>query len=588
MTFTTLSSETLQIVCFLPEADWSKSISISHSFAGDVTEGLSNREGRRPRAEQQMLSAGVMLTLAGDEAQELRNTLATLGKSWVGVPLWVDKFIGADYAGRIYDARKLIDLTISSIVSASSTLDATHIYAPLLVGHITSLPDIEPINGTLAQCRFTLTEDSPWDYRIGISTTATAGVWPSSLLPNWSSPPTETPVSGLTFDGIGQQRERVIGNEEAAFRWTSKAGFTLLSKAEIATLLAFFVASRGQWQSFTAPFWYKPGTATANAPHSSTMRFGESVLTLDYETPEIANVQIKLSEVPWEITGTSGETPQQPGRIYLYQITHKLPTPHVYRFTNCWRPLTRTGDGTYAPAPMEHENIKGGLDLSSENITLNSFVFDGNPLAMFSPNILEASVELRVYEIESEPLNADLASQVWFGAIASAPQTGRKYAAECKWLGGILDREGPGVFVGPSCNTYFMSPWCGHLNASFEKTGTLLSSLGCIVVVATSDSAAANTYSPGKLCAGAGDAWESRSVVSSTPVTGGQQLTLDRPLRQAATGQSVSYYRSCDRQVATCRSLDPSGWKARFRGHPYLPSVALTLPATSTRTGGKK
>lgn len=591
MPLSTLTSDGLSIACLLFEHDWHTEYAVSHFFPTDIAEGLSGRESRRPEAEALLLTVGVKIWAQDDEAQALRQALATLGTGWVGVPLLADQFLGADVAttgARIYAPQRYIDLTVPAIVAADAALTADHVYAPLVVGHITELPSIEPAAGALALCGLTLTEDSPWAFRIGINASVAATLFPAALEPDWSSLPTQQPVHGLSFERIGRQREQTIAGEERALVWTCQADFTLTDKTEIATLLAFFLANRGSWGSFAAPLWFTPGTETGDAPHDTIVRFTERTLKLSFTTSQVATAQVGFTQVPWEIVGVDGETPAQPARIYLYQVTYDVPSPVVWRFTNCWRPLTVTGDGTYTPAPWEHESIDGGLDLQNEKVTLNSFLFAGNPLDLFNPNVLEGRMWLRIYEVTGDPLDPDHAALAWFGSITAAPQTGRKYTAECQWLGGIVDREIPNVRVGPLCNTHFLSGPCGHLKAAWAQAATLTSSVDNVIVIATADASAANTYAPGKLEVGAGLTFESRFVTASAPVMGGQQLTLDRPLRQAATSQAVTYYRTCDRSVATCKALDPTGWKARFRGHPNLSQVALSLPTQSSAPAGKK
>ncbi|MBS0631517.1 MAG: hypothetical protein JSS11_06360 [Verrucomicrobia bacterium] len=665
-----LTSDGLTIQCLLFEHDWHTEYAVSHFFPADIVEGLTGRESRRPEAEALLLTVGVKLWAEDADAQTLRQTLATLGTKWVGVPILADQFLGANVAAagaRIYSPQRYIRLTTPTagiiaaaetvywrahgrsvgdtvvflggdaggwsslvagdpycvvatptadtlqlsgapastpiivgastggvfgpapvIVAAGSTLVAGDTYAPLVVGHITELPAIEPAAGALAICGLTLTEDSPWAFRIGINANPAPSEFPAALEPDWTTPPTQQPAHGLSFERIGHQREQTIAGQERALVWNCTAKFGLIDKTEVATLLGFFLNNRGSWGSFTAPLWFTPGTATSEAPHLTVVRFTERTLKLTYTSSQVAEAEVGFTQVPWEIVGVGGETPQQPARIFLYQVTYALPTPQIYRFTNCWRPLTRAGDGTYAPAPWEHEAIEGGLDLSNEKVTLHSFLFDGNPLDLFNPNVLEGRMLLRIFEVGGDPLAPDDAVQVWFGAIAAAPQTGRKYEAECLWLGGITDMEIPNVRIGPMCNTYLFSKPCGHLKATFAKAGTLSTSADTVVVVSTADAVAANTYGPGRLEVGTGLGYESRFITASTPVVGGQQFTLDRPLRQAAAGQAVTYSRTCGRELAKCKELDPTGWKARFRGHPNLSQVALSLPTQNSALAGKK
>lgn len=592
MPFSTLSSDGLSITCFLPEVDWQAKFAVSFFFAGDVTAGLSDRESRTPEAEALLLTLTATVAAEDAEAQALRQVFATLGKGWVGFPLLADSFLGAEAAtsgARAFTPQRLLDLTVPAIVPNSGPLDPAHTYAPLVVGHITELPPLVPLSGALALCAVTLTEDSPWEFRLAAALAPAAGAFPAALLPDWTSPPTQTPVHGLEFGRIGQQREHTIAGEERAFRWTVEAGFTLVDKTEIATLIGFFAVCRGQWAPFTAPLWFTPGTATAEAPHETKVRFTDAVLKLELTSTHLAAARVKFSQVPWEITGTAGETPQQPARLFLYQVTYDVPGPVVYRFTNCWRSLTRSGDGIYAPAPMQHANIEGGLDLGNEQVTLNSFLFPGNPLALFNPNVLEGRLLLRIFEIATEPINPDAAVLAWFGSIVAAPQTGRKFAAVGKWRDGLLDRELPGVLIGPGCNVSFLSPPCGHLKSAWLKAGTLTAAADNIITVTAADAAAANTYAPGRFEIGSGLTYESRAITASAPVAGGQQFTLDRALRTVPAGQACTYLRSCDGSLARCQELDPTGWRGRFRGHPFLPQVNLSLPtAAGTQPSGKK
>jgi hypothetical protein len=591
MPFVDLTSDGISIRCFLVDHDWSAKFAVTHYYPADITKGLTDRQSRRPLAEAMLLSVGINIFAEADEAQALRQSFATLGGGWVGVPLLCDQFLGSDklVAGqRVYtQAQRLIDLTAPAIVASTAALTASHVYAPLVVGHLTTLPPLKPLSGTLALCAATLTEDSPWAFRVAVDAVDTA-LWPDTLEPDWSQPPTETPVQGVTFDQIGLQRERVIDDLERAFHWSGEAGFTLTDKTEIATLIGFFQSCRGPWTSFSAPAWFTPGTPTAEAPHESTYRFDDDVLRIDFETSTIASARIKFTQAPWEIVGVDGEAPQQPARIFLYRITHGLPSPQVWRFTNCWRPLTRPADGTYQPGPFLHDEISGGVDLSTEKTVLTSFLFPGNPLAMFNPLTLEMRLSLEIFEIESEPIDPSAAVLRWVGKIKSAPEEGRKFKAECVWLGGLLEQEFPRPRDGVGCQTQLFSSRCGHLKSAFLKSGTLTTAADSLLTVATAAADAADTFRGGWVEVGTGATWELRSIVASTPVADGQRLTIDAPIRQAAAAQAVAFYRGCDLAEATCQLLDPSGWKARFHGFPRKPVVNLTLPTLSQDSATKK
>ena len=85
--------------------------------------------------------------------------------------------------------------------------------------------------------------------------------------------------------------------------------------------------------------------------------------------------------------------------------------------------------------------------------------------------------------------------------------------------------------------------------------------------------------------------WAPWSIIGSAPVAGGQELIVDWPVRQAATGQAVAFYRGCDLTSTTCRAMGDGDAAARrrFRGIPNLPQVNLSLPQMAQpASGGKK
>jgi hypothetical protein len=576
-----LTSDGLDITVLTFPHEWSASLSLSHRFPGSVTSGQSKREGRRPKGEDLRHKAAVHLVIEGDDAQEFRATLATLGSGWVGLPLWMDQHPGADWAARKYDPQRLFNLTAGTVVATGSALTADHVYAPLLVGHIDELPPMPADSAEVADLTFTLVEDSPWEFRIGINATVAAGTFPAALAPDWTSAPEDKPLIDLEFDSIGDQRERTIDNTETIFRWGQSATFTLRDAAEIRSLLAFFYASEGLRRKFQIPWWFKPGDALAEAPHSTKARFASDALTLDYLSPDLATVKIDVVQVPWELAGVEGEQPEQPPRAYLYRYTYRLPAPQVYRVTNWPRPLARTADGTYAPAPMLHREISDTLDLRNNKTTVDSFHFAGNPLTLWQPNRIEAPLTLEIFAAESWPIDPDLAVLIFTGDVKRPHRDSRKLEAPVVFLAGLLERELPRVRVGPTCNTEIFSRLCGLDPAAYRKTGTLTAAdpAATVLTVTTAAADAENTFALGTIEIGAGLAWEKRHILASEPIVGGQLITVDWPVRQAPAGQAVTFIRGCDRTGATCRTLGAAGsWKDRFRGHEHVPSYNLSLP----------
>lgn len=584
-------SDGLAIAVLLWREDGAEPLSVAHTFAGDVTAGQSEREGRRPAGEGLTLQVGLGLVIADAEAQAFRQLLATVAAGWVGLPLWIDARTGDEWAERIYEAGRLFDLTANVVVAGDAVLDDAHLYAPLVVGHLRVLPELPAEAGRAVRFRFTVVEDSPPVFAIGIAEAAAAGAWPDDLEPNWEDGAvTQKPKRNLTFGQIGQGREGTIDNTESVFRWNVSAPFTFTDGGQIRALLAFFVASEGMRKKFTTPLWFAPGVASAEAPHATHARFAEDVLTLDFLCVDVATAAVEVVQVPWEIAGVEGEEPEQPPRAFLYRFVYALPVPVVYRFTNWPRALVRAGDGTYAPAPMLHREITDALDVRSNRTTLDSFHFEGNPLTLFQPNRIEAPLLLTIFEAESWPIDPDTAVAIFSGEVKRPKRTSRKIEAPVVFLAGFLEREFPRVRVGAACNTTIFSRLCGLVRADYEQGGTFTSAAGCVLTIATAAADAANTFALGTIEIGAGADWEMRQILASEPTAGGQLITVDWPVRQAAAGQAVAFVRGCDRTGATCRSLGaPGSWKSRFRGHEHIPQDNLSLPTMALPSApGKK
>lgn len=581
-----LTSDGLDIAVLLFPHEWSASLSIAHRFPGSVTAGQSGREGRRPKGEEIRHKLAIHLVIEGDEAQAFRELLATIGKGWVGVPLWKDQRLGSDWANRVYDAERIYDLTDDAIVENGDVLDDAHVYAPLLVGHLVELPPESAENATLGEFSFSVVEDSPFDLRIGINAVGAAGTWPATIEPDWNEAAEEKPSRDLRFDQIGSQREQTIDNEESVFRWGQSAPFTFKSDAELRTILAFFAASEGLRRKFTTPMWFAPGEASSVAPHSTKARFASDTLTLDYLCGCVASARIEVVQVPWELVGVEGEEPEQPPRVFFYRYKYKLPVPVFYRFTNWPRALVRAGDGTYAPAPMLHRDSADALDVRSNRLVVDSFDFPGNPLLLWQPNRIEAPLELEVFESETWPIDPDAAVLIFKGDVKRPKRQSRSLEASVIFLAGLLEREFPRVRLGPSCNTSFCSRLCGLVHADFEIAGTFEVADGCHLSIDTAAADAENFFAGGMIEIGVGADWEQRQIIASEPIVGGQLITVDWPVRQAAASQAVVFARGCPRTWEACQAL---GNADRFRGHPHVPTTNLSLPAMALPSApGKK
>jgi hypothetical protein len=578
----------LDIRCLLSPHEWSTNFVLIPRFPSDVTAGETDREGRRAEDEALRFNVQLHLLTMDADAQALRVAKATLGTGWVGVPVWPDRQLGATWADRALDPQVLIDLTAVALVAHDAVLDPTHTYAPLLVGHVDTFGETSVLTRGMGDEKLVITGDAPWEFRIGVNAVVASGTFPESLAPSWVSEPIERALQGVTFEQIGEQRVRMAENVEKPFKWAQDAEFLLASRADLRTFLGFFLASQGPRKNFDQPWWFTPGDATPEAPATTKARFASESVELQFETDSVARVVIQVVQVPWEIVGVGGETPPQPPRVYYYKLTHRVPTPQIWRFTNWPRALTRAGDGDYVPSSFKHQEISEGIDFYAEEVTIDSFVFDGNPLNLLVPFQLEGPLDLEIWEGETDPIDPDAATLRWTGEIKRAQQVGRRITAIATFLGGLPSLELPPFRICTTCNTNLFEPACGLLAADYEQAGTLTAKVGMVLTITTAAANAADYFANGWIEMGAGATFERRNIIASSPVAGGQQLVIDWPLRQAAAAQAVRFWPGCSLTKANCQ-LFAGNWKTRFLAYPNLPQVNLSLPSFSMPgSGGKK
>jgi hypothetical protein len=573
-----------QVALLLAPPNMGDGYSITYTVATSLDEGLSGRESRRVRHEAPRLEQTTAYTLEAAQADAWRKMLPILGTAYVGVPLWCDYLLGSQWADRIHDAQFLVRFSNSSIIAATDALLANEYYAPLLLGRLKDPPAGAALNEQVLEFSLTVREDSPWEYRIGPKDTVSNTTFPANLAPDWTDVQDKW-VDGIELDAIGDGRVSTIDGEEKAPKWGQVAAFTLGSRSEIRTMVGFFSAARGRWAAFTAPVWFRPGTSTANTPYTTKARLASDSLTLNFEAGNVAATQISLWQVPWEINIPAGEVPQQAARAFLYKFTYDLPTPEVTRWTSYEKPLTRTADGTYAPARIEHEGLKYGLNLDGGSVQLTTDRFAGNPLLRFVPFNAEARLLLEIRE--GSPDAPDAATVVWTGEITEATGTGKRIKATGDVFGALFERKFPRFLMQQGCNVTLFSTACGVNKATYQVTGTLASSIGNVLTVTCGSTQAANYYARGEVWIGSGSTLERRMILDSTPGTGTQELTVDRPLAvNGAGGMAAVFWPGCDGQYSTCSAKFNN--KARFRGHPFMPRDNPALKRVATNPDARK
>lgn len=590
----------------LADVEWGAGYAVTYRLGGVVQAGRSGRENRWPRHAvlRHTLECGYLLPAA--TAAELQDALINLGtptegdRVFVGLPLAVDQLAPAEWATRTHDAEWVVNYDETGYtIHAKDSIPAEPArawLAPLVVGRLAERPRLTPMDEGQAMLRLKLIERAPWDFRIAPAAEAGVGAdWPALLEANWRELPGDWTEDFLTYEDLGDGRVEAVDGQEGAVRRGQEFLLTLSSRAQVRTLLNFFLARKGRTESFTAPWLHKPGDDTPTTPHSTKARFAQEELRLAYEHPALAEARVPMLQVPWEIAGVAGETPAQAATAWLYKLWLDVPGgPVVWRYTSWEQDLARAGDGTYLGGStqwMRHNQLTQTIDLSDEPATLASWIFAGNPLVRALQRTLDVPLHLEIRK--GTPAAPDAATLEYVGEIAPVSMDGRRLTVPTKVLGGLLDVKVPGFFFGPTCNYQFCGAGCTLDPNDWTFAGTIVGQSGSeLTVTITSNPPAAalvnDYFAKAWVKKGAADTYELRQIVRSVDLGAGQQkFTLKKPLRAFVVGEAVSFLPYCTGTRAECQ--DKFDNYVNFGGHPHIAPRNLSVPArqTSTPTGKK-
>ncbi|MBI3886163.1 MAG: phage BR0599 family protein [Opitutae bacterium] len=596
------------LVLFMPDPNWRWSVEVVHRKETYVDDGKTGRENRRPRRFTMLHEIAATWQLEPADTAALETQLADLSvpttgdRVFVGVPMCMDQLAKARWGERIYDAQWVLNYDETGYaIHAANAVPAVPVrrwLAPLMVGHLQERPALKASTDRRAQFSLRLLEKSPWDYRI---TPAAEGVvsadFPASLqaAANWKELPQSSTTEIMVYEDLGDGRMEAADGQEDITRRTQQFLVTLKSRAEIRTLLNFFVARKGRMQSFAAPWLLRPGADTPATPHTTKARFAEDALKLTYATDATAHAKIGFIQLPWEIAGVAGEQPEQAARAFLYKLSLDVPGgPIEWRFTNWETDLLRPGDGAYlgdVNGQWEHDKITQTIDLSDEPVTLTSWILTDNPLIRVVQRLVDVPLEILIDECDPE--NPAGAVQVYEGEIESVSVKSRKLTASTLVLGGRLAAKVPNFFFGPECNHEFCDAGCQLAAAAWTFAGTVVSQVGNVLTLAVTSNPpgavlGADWFAKGWVSKGAGGAYELKQIVRSADLGGGQQtFTLQRPFAAVAAGDVLTFMPYCGGTGAECETK--FGNYLNFGGHPHIAGRNLSIPRRETTpTAGKK
>ncbi len=596
------------LVLFLPDPNWRWAVEVVHRKEAIVDAGETGRENRRPRrftiTHELSATWQIKQALTAElEAQLYTLSVPTTGdRVYVGLPMFMDQLEPARWAERIYDAQWVLnyDETGYAIYAANAIpgAPARRWLAPLLVGRLSDRPVLQARTDREAQYTLRLLEKSPWDYRVAPAAEGAVSVnWPAALQDrdNWRELPQSGTEEIMVYEDLGDGRIEAADGQEGTTRRTQQFLVTLKTRAQIRTLLNFFLARKGRVQSFDAPWLLRPGANTPETPHTTKARFAEDALKLSYTSDASAHAKIGFVQVPWEIAGVAGEQPEQAAEAYFYRLTMDVPGgPLRWRFTNWETDLVRGGDGTYlgdTKGQWEHDKITQTIDLSDEAVNLVSWILADNPLIRVVQRLVDVPIEIEIFK--GDPANPDAAELRYVGEIEQVGIKSRKLTASTIVLGGRLAAKVPNFFFGPECNHEFCDAGCQLAAEDWTFAGTVVSQVGNVLTLAVTSNPpgavlGADWFAKGWVSKGAGGTYELKQIVRSADVGGGQQnFTLQRPFAAVALGDVLTFMPYCGGTRAECETKFDN--YINMGAHPHIAARNLSIPRRETTpTAGKK
>lgn len=331
------------------------------------------------------------------------------------------------------------------------------------------------------------------------------------------------------------------------------------------------------------------------------VRLARTKLAVNWLHPGAASAEFEVREVPPEYTPAADETLGStlsllPVRCYLYELTRTLGgTATVSRYTSFESDLTYGGN-TYSAAKLQHGEIRQGLALDRDEVTITAPVAAGHPLTQLATLKLEAPLFLT---IRSGTVNAGAAENtavIFYGEVVGASVRGSVLTAKAVPGGSVFDRMFPRMRFQRTCNHALFSTGCGLLKTNWSFTATVQDpgTAGYpfeFVLENLQDRSITvpeGFFAGGWIESGTGATWQRRAVLLSTAPSGAVlTVTLDRdpePFWEA--DDAVTLYPGCDGTPARCRFFD--NW-LNFGGHPFLPLAnPSAVKQSSGVSGGKK
>ena len=626
---TTFKGESVYLLPYF--ANWADALSLSLEIKSDIVRSLGGREARKSYAPALRATFNYSLFLEDRDSAAFRSALRNLADKRVLVPLWPlahmlsdAQLVYTDAAGNLLAAATGafhennlaappfstgIWLTLdpadvtnyciheTAFPPSSFTIPPHALRVPLMLGVLDALPDPQLVTPGLLTVPIKFRDTAPPQYALTAADpapqTAADGRAIFPFDPDWGN----TVKAGgtqyeITREDIGYSREPSTTYYPQNAARPYEATFQTFAWSELARLVSFFQTQQGVVKSF----W-------VNHPTDGQLlsRFTRPALDLTFTKAEISQVKIAFLEIPDEVAAPAGETLDKtlgglPATAWLYRLTRKYPGQTVIdRYTSYERDITVAGEIFQAKGHFDHDDITDSLKPEESKVKLTCRIFDGNPLALFSPPRLEVPIIAEILECRPDATgNAPTADILFVGRIQKPQSKGPIITADISHILEDLERNAPTMLIQPDCNYEFCSPPCGLSIADWTFTATVARADGVTLTLANFKRAnnaalpaiSAAWFAYGRIWCGSGATFETRTIFNSTaPVDGSLTLTLSQPF--TAPAGTLSLAPGCDGSCDTCRNKYNN--YARYGGHPYVPVGNPSLVAVKKdTTAGKK
>ena len=559
-----------------------RTIEIAHQLDTLIGEGRTTIEERRPGRRAMLLTQTCTLALRGNAADDWRKGVAALGSRPIGMPIWIDALKPADWATRIYDAKKIVgfnretgDFAIYDGPNLPGVISYPE-YAPLLIGRWRERPAAEALNDSFGYVPVTIKEASPWTCRIA----------PHNHGAGWTAWPDFAPAVkdvsdyGLELIESSAAREPALDRVNAAPRWRQESRFTFPDRLAIRTALTHFATMQGALQTFTLPAWFQPGADTAATPDEYTARFASDVLTLNFLAGHVAQSTIGFVQQ----IETPSRDQSQPGEFHLYQLKYQHETGNPELFTDCDEPLALP-EGTYQPRQAGHPDIRPSLKAQEHKASVTMDYVAGSIPADWLRGRLFGWVLLTIWKCNPDDPAGTRGAPLYVGFVSNVLPDGNRLTLEASLFGRLLKERAPGAVFGPFCTTYVFSDLCGLDEVPHRSAGTAasadLSADGKTLTVHGvtgwgGPAYADNWFAQGILRTGVGRNRIIVTILASVMNSGNLELKLERPLwpdmLSGGAGQAIQLVPGCGRRYeADCIGKYDNG--ANIQGAaPFRPA----------------